>query len=65
MILFQRGATGWGFQFGRLYFQINYWRYCVFFRKHWTGKRLFRIGHLGWDRSDREPDEKEDDHASG
>lgn len=62
MILFQRGATGWGFQFGRFYFQVNYWRYCLIFRKHWaTGRREFRVGHWGLDRSGEEQDLADED----
>lgn len=51
MILFQRGATGWGFQFGRFWFQINYWRYMVFGRRHqfWPHHRVWCIGHYGWE----------------
>lgn len=53
VIVLQAGATGWGFQVGRLYWQVNYWRYC-FFRRHWaTGRFELNIGHVGWDRTAR------------
>lgn len=42
-ILFQRGATGWGFQIGRLYWQVNYPRF-IFHRRgtlgHWGVEEL-------------------------
>lgn len=52
LILFQRGATGWGFQVGRLYWQVNYWRFMHFGHKHWSGLyRVWSIGHVGWEAS--------------
>ena len=44
-IMFQKGATSWGFQIGRLYL---YWPYWEFIRC--GGRPTF-----GWDTSDKEP----------
>ena len=44
-VLFQRGATGWGFQVYRLYGQINFPAY--WFRKgHRLGRRLLNFGYI-------------------
>ena len=51
-IFFQRGATGYGFQIGRLYWQINYFRFWFLWRvSPFSGRKTFEpsIGHWGWD----------------
>lgn len=51
-ILFQRGATGWGFQVGRLYWQINFPSYWFLKGRMMDGSRRASLGHVGWETED-------------
>ncbi len=50
LILGQRGATGWGFQIGRLYWQVNFPGYWLLRGRMMDGSRRASLGHWGWDR---------------
>jgi len=50
VILFQRGATSWGFQIGRAYLNINYPEYWVLRGRMMDGSRRASFASWGWER---------------
>jgi hypothetical protein len=50
-ILFQRGATCLGFQIGRLYLELVYPSYWLYYGKRQGRKWFFNYpAHLGWEK---------------
>lgn len=49
VILFQRGATSWGFSIGRAYLYINYPHYWFLRGRMMDGSRRASFGSWGWD----------------
>jgi hypothetical protein len=45
-VIGQRGATGWGFQFGKLYGQVNFPRYWFLRGRNMRGERRATFGYI-------------------